>query len=265
MTPRSQTIASVLDNWWDQYCHRDIVLPTLALLFIEGLFNLGLVNLAVLGYLVAIVVLVGASYVVTQYQSVFIVLALLPLFRLINLGMPAFTTSMLYWLPLAYSAFLPGVYILYRPRRRDSDQIGRTQMLLYSVAAVVLGAVLAGIELTVTTVEVLLQNPTIIEGVLISFVMFMFISVVEELLFRGVIQQELQSRIGRVGGISITAALFGMMHATTLSGPTVLFGIGLGIVIGYVYDRTASLPIACLLHGSLNVFLYGIFPMFNIM
>jgi uncharacterized protein len=71
----------------------------------------------------------------------------------------------------------------------------------------------------------------------------------EEFLFRGYIQTRLVQRLGRWGGILITAALFGIMHMDPLQGT---FAIGFGIYIGYLADKAGSIRPAMVCHAFNN-------------
>lgn len=71
----------------------------------------------------------------------------------------------------------------------------------------------------------------------------------EEMLFRGYIQTRLVQRLGRWGGVLITAALFGIMHMDPLQGT---FAIGFGIYIGYLADKCGSIRPGMLCHAFNN-------------
>lgn len=81
--------------------------------------------------------------------------------------------------------------------------------------------------------------------------------VVEEWLFRGVLQQGLIAHMGRAGGLLLTAALFAFGHL----GPSIAAGssVGifassllLGLVLGIVRIATGSLLATILLHAATN-------------
>lgn len=81
----------------------------------------------------------------------------------------------------------------------------------------------------------------------------------EEILFRGILQTGLASLIGwgkptnraRWGAIAATAVLFGMMHTGTPHFiPALML---LGVLLGYVYERTGSLWVPIGLHMLFNM------------
>lgn len=71
----------------------------------------------------------------------------------------------------------------------------------------------------------------------------------EEWLFRGYMQSRLSRRLGRWGAISITAALFGIMHLNILQGT---FATMLGFYIGYLAEKSGSVRPGMLCHFANN-------------
>ncbi len=75
---------------------------------------------------------------------------------------------------------------------------------------------------------------------------------VEELIFRGLLQRELVGRFGVVAGIGLATALFGAAHLPAgfgFAGLATLAGLGYGLAFHYSGDR---LWVAVLLHGAVN-------------
>jgi membrane protease YdiL (CAAX protease family) len=69
----------------------------------------------------------------------------------------------------------------------------------------------------------------------------------EEMLFRGLIQTWLTGLAGPTVAIVATAALFGLAHAISRS--YVFFAFLLGLILGYLYYVTASLPSVMIAHA----------------
>lgn len=69
----------------------------------------------------------------------------------------------------------------------------------------------------------------------------------EEMLFRGLLQTWLTTVAGPHVAILVAAVAFGLAHA--ISRQYVLFATALGIVLGYTYLLTGSLPAAMLAHA----------------
>jgi membrane protease YdiL (CAAX protease family) len=73
--------------------------------------------------------------------------------------------------------------------------------------------------------------------------------VLEEMLFRGLILRSFLARYGRGPALLGSAALFGLAHLNIYQG---LVGLVLGLVAGWLYERTRSLGPCILLHGAYN-------------
>lgn len=77
--------------------------------------------------------------------------------------------------------------------------------------------------------------------------------VMEEVLFRGLIQGAICKRDGAVKGILLSALLFGAIHVVPQQAINAFF---CGIVLGYIYLRTGSLLAVILLHALNNAISY---------
>ena len=76
-------------------------------------------------------------------------------------------------------------------------------------------------------------------------------SVLEEILFRGIIQESSTMRWGAFRGILITSLIFGAIHIIPQQAVNAFF---LALVIGYVYHVTGSLMPVIILHALNNGF-----------
>ncbi|MDR2886238.1 MAG: CPBP family intramembrane metalloprotease [Rikenellaceae bacterium] len=84
--------------------------------------------------------------------------------------------------------------------------------------------------------------------------------ILEELLFRGLLQHSTVNRYGPVAGIVIAAAVFGVIHFIPQQ---VVNAFALGLVLGWVYYKTRSLTAVILMHAAnngLSYYLMGIGP-----
>ena len=86
------------------------------------------------------------------------------------------------------------------------------------------------------------------------FFMAVVPAICEEFFFRGFIQAGLAGRIQSQKAIFITAAFFAAYHMNPWYLP---FYFILGLLFGFVYEKTACLPLSMLAHFVNNVF--GVF------
>ena len=90
-----------------------------------------------------------------------------------------------------------------------------------------------------STVEIIIAFLAV--GVAVPFV--------EELLFRGFLQRALKKHWGSWPAIIISALVFGIIHLE----PWYLFGlVGVGVLLGYIYDKTGSILASTVTHGAFN-------------
>lgn len=76
----------------------------------------------------------------------------------------------------------------------------------------------------------------------------------EEIFFRGFVQRGLERRLGRWGGILVTAAVFGILHGAARA-PVI--GV-LGLLFGWMASRTGSVAPSIVAHAATNGIAVGI-------
>ena len=85
----------------------------------------------------------------------------------------------------------------------------------------------------------------------------------EELVFRGGVQGILRRTWGPSVAIVVASVLFGLVHWIALTGgggsriPYVTVAATLGLVLGYLYERSRNLVVPAVVHGLYNTVLFG--------
>jgi membrane protease YdiL (CAAX protease family) len=187
-------------------------------------------------------------------------LALVPLFRLVNLGMPVFFQLTAYWFPLIYGPLVPALVYVDRTRPDLSVPFGWRRGVALVPVAIVISAFLAEVEQAILQSEALIPTWSIAQVAMITVVMVCFVGFVEEYLFRGILQGTLQQELGRWPGIVLASAVFGLMHSGYGVPAELLFAGVIGFVFGVLYDYLDSLVFVTIIHGVLNVFLFAVYP-----
>lgn len=86
--------------------------------------------------------------------------------------------------------------------------------------------------------------------------------VIEEFFFRGVVQAGLRARGGPLGrpwiAVAVTAGCFGLAHLGFATAMHSTLVVAPALVIGWVYERSRSLPLCIGLHSAFNAFWFGI-------
>ena len=88
-------------------------------------------------------------------------------------------------------------------------------------------------------------------GILLQAAIYaMFMPFVEEVLFRGILFSRLEREYGLRAGILLSAALFGIYHASLVQG---IYAFIMGIVFASAYAGTGRFPVPVTLHGLCNL------------
>jgi hypothetical protein len=169
------------------------------------------------------------------------ILALFPVFRLVNLGMPVFVEMTIYWFPLVYGPLVPETYLLASDRDDVSLAAGWKTAAKWLPLALPLSVAMGVVEYTIIRPEALVPELSLQYLLVIGVVMFGFVGFVEELLFRGVLQRTLEHSLDWTTGLILASVLFGLMHSGYGSAAERAFATTIGAVYGVVYDYTDSL------------------------
>ena len=89
-----------------------VILPTLGIVASEVALFYGFPYVALFGHLITLAGCVFAPLATTRDLPMFQVFALVPVFRLVNLGMPVFFELTLYWFPFVYAPLFPAMFLL---------------------------------------------------------------------------------------------------------------------------------------------------------
>jgi len=189
-------------------------------------------------------------------------LLLLLQMRILNLAMPQFFTTKLLWYPLVYGVMFISIYYVTKQQNITSKDIGIdfNRWYLYIPLALLIAAAMAMLEFKILDPVALIANLKIQNILLISIVMFIFVAAIEELIFRSLLQTRLQSVFGANKGVLYGAGLFGIMHSGYGLMNEILFATFFGAVLGFIFQKTRSFPFILIIHGTANVFLFGILP-----
>ena len=227
----------------------------------EGLLFAGYSVLGV-GVQALNIVVVAVIVVALQGERVQLVeaLALISVFRLVNLSFAIVPTVTIYWLAIVYGVmYLPIISVIVHEKMSRYD-LGiadvRRSVLLVPLGAVV-GTGFAFIEYAILANQALIPNASASELIQLSIVMIFFVALVEGLLFLVLLQPQLIDRSGVVAGILITSVIFGAMHAGYANVYELLFATAAGVILGVAFYKTRNLALIVTIHAVNNIVLFG--------
>lgn len=238
------------------------IVPFVMIGLSELLVYSGQLELSLWGHLLTFMYCALGPLILADETHVFRALALVPLFRLVNLGVPVFFELTLLWLPLVYGPFLVGLFMLSSQDSLVTMSVDSFKQTLFVLpVATALALLLSVVEYRIIQPPPLIPSWDPASVLLLSVIMFGFVALVEELLFRGILQRTLVNRLGPIPGVAMAAVVFGLMHSVYGQPAEVGFATLIGLVVGVIYVRTSNLILITYIHGLLNIALFGAFPL----
>lgn len=189
-------------------------------------------------------------------------LMLLPILRLLNMSMPVFFSMALYSLVFIYAPMFISLHLIIKHQHITKEKLGITFRKLgrYFIVALFLGIIIAEGEYMVISADYLIPDLSPMNILGLTIVMLMFVALVEEMIFRSVLQTRLEEAFGMGSGILLTSILFGIMHSGYRNPYEILLTTIVGLILGLIFQRTKSLPLITMTHAFANIFLFGIIP-----
>ena len=197
-----------------------------------------------------------------KVHNIYMPLMLLPLLRLINLSVPIFFNDTLYTFVFIYIPLAIPVIAIIIHQRNSLEEIGITtkNFLLYMVLSVPLGFLLGLGEYLIIRPGYLIPDLSFANIFILAFIMVFYVGLVEELIFRSILQTRFEKTLSVREALIITSLLFGLMHSGYGTFYEMLYTGFVGFFIGFLFYKTKSLPFAAVMHGFANVFLFGVLP-----
>jgi len=193
-------------------------------------------------------------------QRYFFSMSLVPLIRLLSLSLPLSDYQFVYWYmiigaPLFLGAFAASKVIGYQIR---------PVLLNFNKPWIQMATVFSGIWLGLVEYLILKPNPlaaslTFQEIWLPALILTIFTGLLEELIFRGILQKTAREYLGSTG-IVYVALLFAVMHIGYLSVIDFLFVFGVALYFSWIVQLSGSILGVTFAHAITNICLFLIFP-----
>lgn len=202
----------------------------------------------------------GATTRPTASRRFLIVLTLAPLIRILSISLPLRNFPLVFWYLIIGGLLFVAALLALRVSGLGARRIGLTvRSWPIEIGIAFLGTLLGWIEYFILYPAPLIPQWTWGNFLLAAFILLVFTGILEEFIFRGLIQEASIGVLGR-GGLIYTAFLFAILHVGYLSLSDVLFVFGVGLMFGLIIARTRSLLGISLAHGLTNITLYLVYP-----
>lgn len=223
----------------------------------DALLGMGLHVLLLFALLSHASLLAPADATLSRFLAI---LSLVPLIRILSLGLPFTPFTVLPWLLIMAVPLLAGagtlmVVLGLRPRDTGFRWLAPREVPVQAVVGVS-GLALGAAEFFILRPEAWISEFTLAALLPAALILGVATGLAEELIFRGLLQPAGQSVLGVAPGLLYVAALFAVMHIGFQSVLDLLFVFGVGVYFGWVVWRTRSLVGVVVAHGLANVALY---------
>ena len=197
------------------------------------------------------------------YRHLILSLGLIPLIRILSLSMPLANIPQIWWYPIIYFPILVAAVIVMRILDYKAGDIGLNfGVFPVQLAVGLTGFVFGTVEYFILTEEAIATGLVLRETPLLAVLLLpLCTGVVEELIFRGVLQRT-AVEVFRWWGIVYISLLFAILHTGFLSWIDVIFVFGVALFFGWVVNKTRSLFGVIVSHSITNLVLYVLIPSF---
>ena len=200
------------------------------------------------------------SAVDNAQRSFWLALGLVPLIRIVSIGMPVmFDISRFVWYIAISIPVVVGIIIVMRTLKYSSVDIGfKMTNPIFQLMIALAGLFLGAIGYFILKPQPWIDRFNIQAALFPSAVLLISSGFVEEIAFRGVIQHA-AGVIGSIGWIFI-AMVYAVLQIGRIPPVMCAYVFGICLFFGYAVKKGGSIIGVSLAHGLFNIGLYLIFP-----
>jgi hypothetical protein len=219
----------------------------------------------VLHVLILVLLLLHAAFTADQpVHGLLTALLICPLIRLFALSLPLLNFPVIYWYLIVSLPLFIAAYFVARQLGYSWRQVGFTLKLRglpFHLIVIVLGGLIGFIEYAILRPDPIIDEITWEEIVLPAISLIIGTGFMEEVVFRGLIQQSGEKPLGRVTSVVYSAAIFAALHIGWQSIIDLVFVFLAGLLWGWVFYKTRSVIWISLSHGATNIVLFLVLPL----
>ncbi len=239
-------------------------IPITAITLIELLIFGGKLKEASIAYTLLLLVLSFSIAVTKKHElrKIYQALLLLIIFRLVNFSMPIFFEKNLYSFVFIYAPLAIPISFAVTHQEVIYEKMRDTlrKIWIYLPLSVLIGFAFGQAEYMLIGARELIPDLSLTNLLILIIIMVFIVGLIEEIIFRSILQTSLEGLFGPFMGIFLSSLLFGIMHSAYGTPYEMLYSFFVGGFLGYLFYKTRSLPLLVMIHGSMNVFLFGVLP-----
>ncbi|MBN1933722.1 MAG: CPBP family intramembrane metalloprotease [Anaerolineae bacterium] len=214
------------------------------------------------GYSALLIVLILHAALIWRrpFYKFFLSLALAPLIRLVSLTMPLSGLPLIYWYPITSVPLMAATWLIARLAGFTPRQIGLNRPQILPQMLIGSSGLLFGyVEYRLLRPAPLVKAATWGDLLLPALILLICTGLVEELIFRGIMQRAATEVLGNPGLVYVSG-LFAMLHMGHASQWDIPFVFAVGLIFSWAVNKTRSIWGVTLAHGLTNVMLFLIMP-----
>lgn len=220
--------------------------------------------------IILFVLLVNAAMVEsTDFSNLLRSLMPIPIIRIVGLSIPMMQIKPLYWFPIVAVPLFAASVVIMRSQKLSLKDVGlfmgdyrgnyRVQFFI-----AITGLFTGIIEFFILRPDPLISEftPVLLFGGFI--ILLLSTGLAEELLFRGVLQNNTMKLIGPAWGLLYTSLIFTTMHIGWIYFADLVFVFSVAMFYGYCLIKTKSIVGITMAHGISNSMLFLVMPFVNL-
>jgi hypothetical protein len=218
-------------------------------------------GLIIYGMILLLLIVHSALVVSRREQRLFLSLAFAPLIRMISLSIPLRDLPQMLWylvigVPLFLAALMMMRYAGFGLREIGiSDRRWPLQVLIG-----LLGTGLGYLEYMILRPEPLVSEFSLETVWLPALILLLFTGLLEEFIFRGLMQRAFSTLIGGYEGILVVSFIFAILHFGYHSVTDIIFVFWVAVLFGLIAYYSGSILGVTIAHGLTNIGLFLVFP-----
>jgi membrane protease YdiL (CAAX protease family) len=199
----------------------------------------------------------------TNFSYLLQAMILLPLIRIMSLSIPVIELKPLYWLAIMAIPIIVAIWIVMQSQHINKKMIGlNTANLPLQLLFGFTGLGFGFMEYLILQPTALIPSLNPINIIFAGSIVILSTGLLEELVFRGIIQRNAENIMGKMWGIIFTSIIFTGFNISWNSPLDIIFIFAVSIFYGYVFQKTRSILGVSISHGLCNVVLFIILPFF---